>query len=187
MIRNFRPRVIVEIGTFLSVSTHWMAAALMENGQVPTEACIHCFDDFGPIHKGPWRDEEMLEGRLDWVRERLSHAGLLDYVNFYPGDSSTTVIKHHDLLRSLGGVDIAFIDGDHSVPGALADFHAVAPVLNTGGFIIVHDTFPDQCGGHQGPRYLLDNINTLGKGRYQAIDLYLSPLNFGLGLIRRID
>ena len=56
LIRNLRPRVIVEVGTFCSVSTHWMAAALHEMGG---NGVIHAFDDFGPIYKGPWRDAEM--------------------------------------------------------------------------------------------------------------------------------
>lgn len=186
LIRNVQPRVVVEVGSFVSVSTHWIAAALLEQGRRPGEAFVHCFDDFGPIHKGPWRDEELLEGRLEWVTDRLSRAGLIDYVSLHPGDSSTSVQLAHDLLREQGGVDFAFIDGDHSTPGAVADFHAVEPVLKTGGFVLLHDTFPDECGGHQGPRHILDHIDTLGQGLYEKIDLYLSPLNYGMGLLRRI-
>ena len=85
MIRNFKPRTIVEIGSFLSVSTHWMAAALKENGIPPGDGVIHCFDDFGPIHKGPWRDVEMRTGREAFVRERLTAAGLLDFVRLRLG------------------------------------------------------------------------------------------------------
>ncbi|HLO40772.1 MAG TPA: class I SAM-dependent methyltransferase [Phycisphaerales bacterium] len=183
LVRNIRPKVIVEVGTFCSVSTHWMAAALQEIGE---NGVIHAFDDFGPIHKGPWRDAEMLSGRLEWVQERLSKAGLLDRVIFHPGDSVTNVVAARDELAKLGGVQFAFIDGDHTVGGALQDLWAVEPVLNTGGYVLLHDTFPEQCGWHEGPRHILDNLATVSAGKYEACELYLSPLNYGIGLLRRI-
>lgn len=183
LIRNIRPRVIVEVGTFCSVSTHWMAAALHENGG---NGVIHSFDDFGPIHKGPWRDAEMLEGRLDWVKDRLAKAGLLDRVIFHPGDSVTQLVAAREELEKSGGVQFAFIDGDHTVGGAVQDLWAVEPVLNTGGYVMLHDTFPEQCGGHDGPRHILDHLGTVSAGMYEACELYLSPLNYGMGLLRRI-
>lgn len=210
LVRNARPRALLEVGTFCSVSTHWIAAALLENGCRPgRDAVIHCFDDFGPVHKGPWRDAELLEGRLDFVKERLEKAGLLEFVRFHPGNSAPNIEAARGELREAGGVDFAFIDGDHSVPGAVADFLAVEPVLNTGGYAVVHDTFPDQCGGHEGPRHILDHVRTakagpagsslmaklspgrgrggaVGEGVYDRIDLYLAPLNYGLGVLRRL-
>ncbi|MBL8762615.1 MAG: class I SAM-dependent methyltransferase, partial [Phycisphaerae bacterium] len=121
LVRNLRPRVVVEVGTYLSISTHWIASALKENAD---GGVVHCFDDFGPIHKGPWRDAEMLEGRLDWVKERLTKAGLIDLVRFHPGDSSTQIIAERGQLAFEGGIDVALIDGDHSVPGACKDLWA---------------------------------------------------------------
>lgn len=187
LIRNLMPRVVIEVGIFCSISTQWIASALLENGNKPgQEAIIHCFDDFGPIHKDPWRDVEMLTGRLEFVTERLGKAGTLDYVRFHPGDSSSNIIKSRDELADAGGVDFAFIDGDHSVPGVLADFKAVEPVLNTGGYVLLHDTYPEQCGNHEGPRYIIDHINEIGQGLYELVELHLSPLNYGMALLRRI-
>lgn len=182
LVRNLRPRVVVEVGTFLSVSTHWIASALQANGD---GGVIHCFDDFGPVHKGPWRDAEMLSGRREWVMDRLARAGLLDLVRLHPGDSSTQITRAHATLRQEGGVQFAYIDGDHSIPGMTKDFVAVEPVLSTGGYVMVHDVFPEQCGGHEGPRHVLDRIHTMGAGAYEKIELYLSPLNYGMGLLRR--
>jgi cephalosporin hydroxylase len=183
LVRNMRPRVVIEVGTFLSVSTHWIASALIANGD---GGVIHCFDDFGPVHRGPWRDAEMLEGRLDWIKDRLTMAGLLDVVRFHPGDSSTQLIAEREGLASSGGVDLAFIDGDHSVPGACNDLWAVEPVLNTGGYVLLHDTYPELCGDHAGPRHILDTINVITQGCYEKCELNLSPLNYGMGLLRRV-
>lgn len=183
LIRNLRPRVVVEIGSFLSVSTHWIASALQANGE---GGVVHCFDDFGPIHRGPWRDAEMLTGRQDWVRQRLTRAGLMDLVRLHPGNSAPTVEAAHEQLRREGGVQFAYIDGDHGIPGVIADFKAVEPVLDTGGYIMLHDIYPEQCGGHEGPRHLLDHADEIGAGRYERCELYSSPLNYGMALLRRI-
>ncbi len=182
LVRNLRPKVVVEVGTFLSVSTHWIASALQANGG----GVIHCFDDFGPVHKGPWRDAEMLSGRKEWVQDRLAKAGLLDLVRFHPGDSPSEITKARAELHAAGGVHFAYIDGDHTVRGMTSDFLAVEPVVSTGGYVMVHDIYPDQCGGHEGPRYVLDRYQTIGAGLYEKIELYLSPLNYGMGLMRRI-
>jgi len=182
LIRNLRPRIVIEVGTFLSVSTHWIAGALQANGA----GVIHCFDDFGPIHKGPWRDAEMLSGRREWVEDRLRKAGLFDHVRIHPGDSPTEISKAHEELRASGGVDFAYIDGDHTVKGMCQDLWATEPVLNTGGYIMVHDIYPDQCGGHEGPRHVLDRYQSIGIGLYEKLELYLSPLNYGMGLMRRV-
>jgi predicted O-methyltransferase YrrM len=216
LVQNCRPRVIVEVGMFCSVSTHWIAGALAAGGARPgVDAVVHCFDDFGPIHKGPWREAEMLEGRREFVEERLERAGLLEFVRIHPGDSAPTIRACADELRAAGGVDFAFIDGNHKIHGAVADFLATEPVLNTGAHIVVHDTFPDQCGGHEGPRFILDHVRTLatvdpeegsepparvvkeaveaarrgeplGAGVYDRVELYLAPLNYGMGVLRRL-
>ena len=88
-------------------------------------------------------------------------------------------------LEAAGGVQLAFIDGDHTPAGVLRDFRAIEPVLNTGGYVLLHDTIPAQCT-HAGPRRLLDTIDKVGAGRYERMDLYSAPLNYGLGLLRRI-
>ena len=187
LIRNLRPRLIVEIGSFVSVSTHWMAGALVESGVEPTGfGRIHCFDLFGPIRRGAWREAEMTSGVREFVAERLGLAGLSEYVRLHKGDSSSGVRELHGELAAAGGVDLAFIDGDHGVRGACADLAAVEPVLNTGGYVVLHDVFPEQCGGHEGPRHILDNLGRVADGVYEQIELYLGPLNYGLGLLRRV-
>jgi len=128
LIRNLQPTLIVEVGSFLSVSTHWMTAAMQENGVKPVPAGrVHCFDDFGPIKKGPYRDVEMLDGRMEFVSERLTEAGLMEYVRLHPGNSAPNVEACRGDFEAAGGVDFAFIDGDHSEPGVTADFLAVEP------------------------------------------------------------
>ncbi len=205
LIRNIRPRTIVEVGSFLGISTIWMAAALEATTEDPAHrpapagpAIIHCFDDFGPVAKSQWRESELNEPRVDRVRAALKQARLDQHVVLHPGDSSVEIRAFREQLRGavaawpgdakdhVGGVDFALIDGNHSVDGVQQDLWAIEPVLNTGGYILVHDTFPEQCGGHDGPRHLIDKIKTIGQGLYEVCELYTSPLNYGMGLLRRI-
>lgn len=182
LVRNIRPRIVIETGTFVGISTMWIAAALMENGEGGE---VHTFDDMGPINKGPWRAVEMLTGRLEFVAGRLAGAGLAGHVVMHPGNSSFEIRAAHQEFKAAGGVQFAFLDADHGVLGSWQDVWATEPVLNTGGFIMLHDTFPEYCGW-PGARDVLDNLNAKSVGLYEKVDMYLSPMNYGLGLIRRI-
>jgi cephalosporin hydroxylase len=205
LVRNIRPRTIVEVGSFLGVSTIWMAAALEATATDPPHrpasagaAIIHCFDDFGPVARALWRDAELNEPRLELVRGALRRARMEHHVVLHPGDSSVEIRKFREELRGkveawpgdsrehIGGVDFALIDGNHTVEGVLQDFWAIEPVLNTGGYVLLHDTFPEQCGGHEGPRRLIDQIKSVAQGMYEVCELYTAPLNYGIGLLRRV-
>jgi cephalosporin hydroxylase len=127
----------------------------------------------------------MASGRGEWIQSRLARAGLADLVRLHEGDSSAALTAACPDLLAAGGVQFAFIDGDHTPRGVLADFKALEPALCTGGYILLHDTIPEQCT-HAGPRRLLDSIHTVGAGRYETCELWSAPLNYGLALLRRI-
>lgn len=193
LVLNLRPRVVVEVGTFIGVSTIWMGAALAETagGEPPvaekaTRALIHSFDNFGPIEKGPWRDAELPEGRVEAVRRNLAAAGVSEGVVLYRGNSSAEIRKAQEALRRAGGVDFALLDGDHTPRGVAHDLWALEPVLNTGGFVLLHDTIPEQTGNALGPRYVLDYANQIGTALYERCELYSAPLNYGMALLRRV-
>jgi predicted O-methyltransferase YrrM len=182
IVRNTRPKVVVETGTFLGVSALWIAAALAENGQ---GGVLHCFDDFVPVRPGPWRPHEMKQGVLEFVADQLRNAGLAESVVLHPGNTSHELRAFAGQLRAAGGVQLAYLDADHRPMGVCQDFWAVEPLLPTGGLVVLHDTFPGVCGD-DGPRFLLDNVNAIAAGQYQVTDLFLSPINYGLGVMRRV-
>lgn len=182
IVRNTRPRVVVETGTFLGVSAMWIAAALAENGD---GGVLHCFDDFVPIRPGPWRARGIDGGVLERVASNLSDAGLAQQVVLHPGSTAWELKAAQDELRAAGGVQLAYLDADHRPLGVCQDLWGIEPVIPTGGLVVLHDTFPGVCGD-DGPRFLLDHINEVAAGTYQALDLFLSPINYGLGLLRRV-
>ncbi len=204
LVRNIRPRTVIEVGSFLGASTIWIASAMeaaeADPGHAPVAAgtargTIHAFDDFGPMAKGPWRDVEVPGSRMSVVEETLRRARLSHRVVLHPGDSSPEIIRIRDSFRAAdpqpgpahaGGVDFALIDGNHTVPGVLEDLWAIEPVLNTGGYILLHDTFPEQCGDHRGPRHVIDHIRSVAQGLYEVCEIYTAPLNYGAALLRRV-
>lgn len=186
LVVNARPRTIIETGTFAGISTIWMAAALRSLPDPGDEPRIHCFDYFDAV---PWVDSGALRaaGAPDqraMVTAALDRAGLGDLVELHPGDSSKQLGKCEGMLSGRG-VQLAFIDGDHTEAGATRDFRAAERVLDTGGYVVLHDIFPDQCG-HRGPRYLIDHLRVIARGRYQVCELCTAPLNYGMAVLRRI-
>jgi hypothetical protein len=157
-----------------------MAAALRQLGN---GARVETFDHFGPIEAGPWRVASMPDDRLGFIESAVQRAGVRESVGFHRGDSSQTVRAFLSDFRD--GVSLCFLDADHTYEGIFRDVSAVAPHLLSGGYIILHDTFPDVCGW-DGPRILINNINRLGLGAYTHIDLCLAPTNFGLTVLRKV-
>jgi predicted O-methyltransferase YrrM len=188
LVRNIRPRTVVETGTCHGASTIWIASALSaahEDAPPGTpRPTIHTFDDFSLPSNPDIAGLDLYARREGLVRERLETAGIAEFVRIHKGDSSSSILAARAELDRAGGVQLAFIDGDHTAEGARRDFAAVEPSLNVGGFILLHDVWPTICGC-TGPRWLADNINEIGRGRYQVCDLYTAPLNYGLTILRR--
>ncbi|RIL05002.1 MAG: hypothetical protein DCC71_12010 [Proteobacteria bacterium] len=182
LVRNVRPRIAIETGTFVGVSTLWIAGALAENGD---GGRVHSFDTFGPIGRAPWRDVEMLTGRREFVEARIAEAGLDAFVALHAGDSADAIRALHGAAFGDGDVAFAFVDGDHSAEGTWRDVLAIEPLLPTGGFLVLHDTFPDYSS-HVGPRAVLDQLEERAAGCYESVDVYLAPVNYGLAVVRRV-
>jgi predicted O-methyltransferase YrrM len=178
LARNTRPRTVIETGTYIGISTIWLAAGL------GADAMLHAFDRFLPIRRDQWHDDEQLTGRVEAVAASIERAGLAGRVRLHRGDSSFEVRRMHEPLRA-GGVQLAFIDGDHSIDGAWLDLLAIEPVLSTGGYVVLHDVFPEHSG-YDGPRHVVDHLRERAAGRYETCDLCLAPVNHGLTVMRRV-
>lgn len=192
LVRNMRPRVIVETGTYIGASAVWMASALEEVG---APGVVHCFDNFTPVVKDQWCEGELKSGRAQVVAGYVASAGVAERVVLHPGNSWFEIPLYADDLgggggsggggERAGGVDLALLDADHTIEGVVRDFQAVEGLVNIGGFVLLHDTYPEMCG-HAGPRWLIDNLGVVARGRYERVELYLGPVNYGLAVLRRI-
>lgn len=183
---NQRPRVVVEVGSFLGASTVWIAGAL-EAG-----ATLHAVDRFALSRRFAARRQDVPRDVEGAFRSRLERAGVSDRVRVHVGDSPRLLTQmRRDLLTDsghVGGVDLAFIDGDHTIPGVVKDFWAIEPSLAPGALVVFHDTEPGS--GHEGPRFVIDALRkgALGVGsRFEITELPIAPLDFGLAIARKIE
>lgn len=194
LVRNIRPRTVIEVGSFIGVSTIWMAAALEEIGDAFAESgdekervgALVSIDTFDPLPETQWRKASIAGNRQELVQSHIDEAGLTHRVHLEKGISWDVLPRIRPQLRQTGGVQLALLDGDHSAEGLRKDLIALEPVLATGGYVIVHDTIPERCGGHVGGRHLLEHINSFAAGLYESVEIYLSPMNYGIGLFRRM-
>ena len=132
VIRDLKPDLALEIGTFKAGTTEVMVRALLENknGKLIT------IDPFGNDRVPP-----ILEA---WPKE------LHDYVMFSPTTSMQFFMIAADQRLTF---DLIFIDGDHSYEYASFDLNVSAKRLAPGGVIVLDDY--DQPGVYQAAKDFL--------------------------------
>lgn len=59
------------------------------------------------------------------------------------GDSRSVEVRSRVGAHFPDGLDLLFIDGDHSFEGVAADFDAYAPLVRPGGLVVFHDIVAD--------------------------------------------
>jgi predicted O-methyltransferase YrrM len=199
---NQQPKVAVEVGSFLGASTLWIASALESNALNPTalnpNATVHAVDRFALSRRFAARRPDVPRDIEAAFRQRLSRANLTDRVKVHVGDSPRLLANLRRELLGQGGVDLAFIDGDHTIPGVVRDFWAIEPALAPGALVVFHDTEPSS--GHEGPRFLIDALRkgALGAGglgagglsagsRFEITELPIAPLDFGIAIARKLE
>ena len=144
------PGPIVEVGSYCGKSTIYMGAAAVETGRVVFTIDHHRGSE--EMQKG-WEhhDEEVVDqatGRIDSLpelRRNLEEAGLDGSVVPIIGDSR--VVASHWTTP----VSMVFIDGGHGSVPAHADYDGWASKIAPGGFLTIHDVFPDPADGGRPP------------------------------------
>jgi predicted O-methyltransferase YrrM len=117
LVRDERPRVIVELGRYRGGSTFLLAAAA-------EHAVVHSYD----LETRQGRDGAELDRALVSALERY---GLGDRVVLHVEDSRRA--------SPPPGIEVLFIDGDHSEQGVRTDFERWSPPVVVGGHVLFHD------------------------------------------------
>lgn len=142
----------LEVGSYCGRSTLFLAAGCRAAGGHPLFAVDH---HRGSVEQQPgeeYFDPELLDPVLGQVStllpftRTLRRAGLEDWVVPVVTDSARAG-------RYLPGLrlGLVFIDGGHAAEDVDADFRAWAPRLVSGGYLCVHDIFPDSRDGGRAP------------------------------------
>jgi hypothetical protein len=76
-------------------------------------------------------------------------------------------------------VALVFIDGGHSLEAALTDYRTWAPHILSGGYLAIHDIFPDPADGGQAP-YEIYKL-AMASGLFESVEMRRT-----LGVLKRI-
>ncbi len=140
----------VEIGAWCGKSTVYLGAAAEETGAVLFSVDHHHGSEENQVG---WEhhDRDLVDpvsGLIDTLpfwRRTVDDAGLGGSVVGVVGDSPIVASRWH------GPVDLCFIDGGHGATPAWADFDGWSPKVAVGGWLAIHDVFPDPADGGRPP------------------------------------
>lgn len=108
---TIKPRLVVETGSFLGVSTIWIAQGLRANGFGKIISC-----EFDPVVFGKAQEKIAASGLSEWIE--LRNESSLD-------------------MKVEGQIDVLFSDSD--MPIRSAEVKRFLPQINPHGAILIHD------------------------------------------------
>lgn len=184
LVCNINPRCVVEIGCFTGISSVWMASGLEQLGG---DGVIHSVDLFNEIMPGPHTHYRYLRDPLSYARQSAGEAGLSERVHFHKMNSREMGRRVGQTIKRP--IDLIFIDGDHSIQGCFEDFFLFYPHIAVGGYIVLHDIYPERCGW-DGPRYLIDSF-IKNSPDFELIEIQTELNaegvgNYGMAIIRKL-
>ncbi|HOK06761.1 MAG TPA: class I SAM-dependent methyltransferase [Syntrophales bacterium] len=167
----------LEIGGYCGKSTAYIGLACRRRGQVLFSVDHHR----GSEEQQPGQaycDPDLVDaadGRVDtlpFFRRTLARFSLEETVVAVVAPSALAA-RHW--RTPLG---LVFIDGSHAFPSVFADYASWSPHLLPGGFLAIHDVFPDPAAGGQAPWAVYEMA--LASGLFVEL-----PMVKSLGILQR--
>ena len=129
---------IVEIGSWMGLSTAWLAAGSKAAGR----ELVHAVDVFdgGPMLK----DQDIIKNEGTTYHrfvENLESLGLFDQVKPIVAESAAAARQW-----TSGAIRLLFIDGDHRYPAVRQDFDLWTPHVAVGGYVVLDDAIEHYPG-----------------------------------------
>jgi len=177
---NIAPKNVLEIGCFTGISTIWLAAGLEQAGGVGN---IHSIDLFEDIIPAPPYHCAYLPNPLEYAQNSVVAAQLSHRVKFHKSNSVAAGERIHEILSEP--IDFIYIDGDHTKAGCEQDFMLFYPHVSIGGYIVLHDIYPEYCNW-DGPRYVIDKY-IKNSPHFELMEVKTSPFNFGMAVMRKLS
>lgn len=134
VIKRIRPKMSLEVGLAMGVSTLFICDALREVGAVK-HVCVDPHQ-FG-VPETDLFHSEMRDGWTGLGMHVVGAAGFNDLVDLRNEPSHFALPK---LLREGYKIEFAFIDGWHTFDYAMLDFFYVDKMLAPGGVVVFDDT-----------------------------------------------
>jgi predicted O-methyltransferase YrrM len=167
----------LEIGSYCGRSSAYLGLGCREAGGILFSIDHHR----GSEEQQPgqaYYDPDLLDeatGRIDTLpifRRTLRDLGLEETV--------VPIIARSEILSRFWTIPLSliFIDGGHTFPAAFADYSGWISHIMPGGYLLIHDIFPDPSQGGQAPRCIYQMA--LASGLFHEL-----PLIGTLGILRR--
>lgn len=167
----------LEIGSYCGKSTLYLGLGCRERGAVLFSIDHHRGSEEqqpGEEYFAPELFDER-EGRIDTFRlfRRTIEKACLE-------DTVVPIVSCSDVVARAWStpLSLVFIDGGHSYRAAFNDYLSWVSHVMPGGYLVVHDIFPDPNEGGQAPWYIYNRA--LESGLFTAL-----PMVGTLGALRR--
>jgi predicted O-methyltransferase YrrM len=168
----------LEVGSYCGKSTVYLGAACLKSGGTLFALDHHRGSEEHQLGE-EYHDPDLYDSSLAKMdsfrvfRKTLQAAGLEDVV--VPVIASSEVVARHWATP----LSLVFIDGGHSRQAALTDYRSWSRHIVQGGYLAIHDIFPDPADGGQAPFEIYQLA--LASGLFEAL-----PTIKTLGLLQRI-
>lgn len=168
----------LEVGSYCGKSTVYLGQACAEQGAVLFAVDHHRGSEEHQLGEA-YHDASLYSAEQACVdtfpvfRRTIKNAQL---ENTVVPIVATSVLAAKALRTPLS---LVFIDGGHSFETAQTDLHSWQPHLQVGGYLLIHDLFPNPDEGGQAPISIYREA--LASGNYEAL-----PTVHTLGVLRRI-
>ena len=167
----------LEIGSYCGLSTLYLGTGCRQNGGILFAVDHHRgSEEHQPGEE--YFDPQLMDsntGQVDsfgFLRATLLRAQLGDTV--VPIVSSSAVAAR--MWRTP--LSLVFIDGGHAFETVETDYSSWSPFIIPGGYLLIHDIFPNPADGGQAPYRIYENA--LNGGDFEAVRMVKT-----LGVLKR--
>jgi hypothetical protein len=179
LVRAIRPRHIVVIGSGYGFSVICFALALKDNGSGRLSFVDPAFDllKHGPFRtiggRGKWRNAEE-------TKAHFSVFGVDDIVTHYRLTSESFFSRYGNF--DLPGIDLAFIDGNHSYKNVQHDLQETLKHSKKNTYLYLHDShiYIREAIRHSGVSRCLKFLQS----KKECFELVDFPFSSGVALVR---
>lgn len=136
LMRYFKPKKVLEIGTHIGASTVNIASALKINQQEDNSTSLLRTVDIRDVNstvEKPWLEYGTTQSPLEMIKDIKCDS----FVKFITNTSFNFLKDNDDKF------DLIFLDGDHSAETVYKEIPLALQHLNKDGVILLHDYFPN--------------------------------------------
>lgn len=179
LVRSLRPSHVLVIGSGFGFSVVCLALGLKDNARGHLTFVDPSYDVLkdGPFKtiggRGMWSDPNAVAGHF----ERF---GVGEIVTHYKSTSESFFTRYEE--AGLAGVDLGFVDGNHSFKHVKHDFLQILKRMRKNGYVLLHDTniYVREILHHSGVKRWLSLLKEV-PGNFEVIDF---PYSSGVALVR---